>query len=209
MKKNYAFSRNDLLAVVAVLILLATLAGIPAQRKARERAERISCVGRLKNIGLSYRIFATDNGNLFPWQARTNGTGWFTNRGDAFRHFTIISNELYTPSIARCPADKERREARDFVRFGNENVSYFVGLGASETTPGRLLAGDRNLMVEGVERASEVVTLTTNSLLSWSGRIHKFQGNVAMGDGSVNQCTAERISTINAEGGEANVLLFP
>ncbi len=195
-----------MLGVVAVVVLLVA---IPAMRKSLDKTRRIGCVSRLKNIGLSYRIFATDNQNLFPWeQGVTNGTMAFTNRGEAWRHFAIISNEVSTPLILRCPADRERDPAESFNGFGAVNLSYFASLSGRETAPQGLLAGDRNILVDGQERPGEVVNLQEREL-AWTRKIHKYQGNVTMGDGSVMQLTTERLRELNLTEGVTNVVMFP
>src|SRR5687767_1180782 len=71
--KAGGFAFKELLCALLVLGLIALVA-VPRLYKEREKAQRISCVGRLKNIGLSFRIWATDNQNLFPMQKLTNLT---------------------------------------------------------------------------------------------------------------------------------------
>jgi prepilin-type N-terminal cleavage/methylation domain-containing protein len=69
-----AFTAIELLVVIAVVVILAA-ALLPAVLKAKAKAMRIHCVCRLKNVGLAQRIFATDNGELFPWErALADGT---------------------------------------------------------------------------------------------------------------------------------------
>src|SRR5687767_9387377 len=94
VRTNAAFTRVEL--VVACFVLLATLLlFIPALNRTDDKSQRIKCVSNLKNLGLSFRIFATDHQDLFPFQLQTNGTSHLTDVGDAFRHFQILSNEIY------------------------------------------------------------------------------------------------------------------
>lgn len=52
--------------------------------------------------------------------------------------------------------------------------------------------------------------LTTNTALGWTGEIHKFQGNVAMGDGSVQQFSAPRLNeALTRSGLSVNRLAVP
>jgi len=62
-----------------------------------------------------------------------------------------MSNELKTPKILYCPADKGRTAATNFqTGFNNENVSYFVSLEANTNTSHALLSGDANFAIGGV-----------------------------------------------------------
>jgi len=74
-----------------------------------------------------------------------------------------MSNELTTPKILVCPADKEKVPATSFgAGFSDTNSSYFVSLDASETYPQTFLTGDRNLAVAGKAAQPGTLVLTTN-----------------------------------------------
>ena len=72
-------------------------------------------------------------------------------------------------------------------------MSYFLSLNAAETYPQSFLTGDRNLATNGVSLGSGIFTLPASTNISWDGRIHKFQGNAVMGDGSVQQLSTARL----------------
>ena len=129
----------------------------------------------------------------------------YVNTAEVFRHFRTMSNELSTPNVLVCPSDT-RTAALNFSVLSNANVSYFVGLDALDTFPELLLAGDRNLMTNGVPVGSGLLVLTTNVTLGWTATMHKNNGNVVLGDGSVQMMTSGRLSD---SAGSANRLLIP
>ena len=69
-RSHHAFTRVELLAaLLSIGVLVLMLASALMRAKAQTR--RIGCISRLKNIGLSMRVFSTDNGGLFPFQRST------------------------------------------------------------------------------------------------------------------------------------------
>ena len=93
-----------------------------ADLKARAKAESLACVNNLKQIGLAARIYANDQGDVFP------------------ASFVAMSNVLSTPKLLICPGDKARVAAKNWQEFGPANVSYeFLNPGGSETNPYVLL----------------------------------------------------------------------
>jgi hypothetical protein len=55
----------EVLAIVAIIAVLASML-LPATAKAKQKAQRISSVNNLKEIGIGFRMWAEDNGDVLP-----------------------------------------------------------------------------------------------------------------------------------------------
>ena len=200
-----AFTRIELLVVAGILLLLIALL-FPALQKSGARSVRIKCVSNIHNVGMSFRMFASSNGDRFPWE--TNTLSGFAPNAEAQLLGIILSltNELSTPKIIVCPADS-RDEPADWKTFSLENLSYFVGL-TSETNPKSFLFGDRNLTTNGTTLRRGRADISAPTELGWDRKQHRFEGNVVMADGSVQQLNAARTRNHWKDSGQTNMTLL-
>jgi len=188
----------------------------------------MTCNNNLKQIGLSFRQWALDNGDKFPMQVSTTNWGtleWVGN-GPTYFHFLVMSNELNTPKLLFCPeeSDSNRRPAVTFgsaaglgigqIPLTNDNsISYFVGVDAHDSQPSMFLAGDHHFTVGGKTPRPGLLALRTNSPVAWAKPArprHNDGGNIALADGSVQSFSDRQFRKALAETGDAtNRLAIP
>ena len=184
------FTLVEILVVIAILAILAAVL-LPAMTRPKGGRNRLSCANNLKQIGLSFRLYANDHGDQFPFAVSNElgGTLEFTNSPQVFRHFESMSNEMVVPKILVCPNDPGRLRATSFLSpLANSNLSYFVGLDAEESKPNHLLSGDRNI-TGGTLSNGFLRVLPTNTAAGWTTELHTNYGNIGLSDGSVQQVT--------------------
>jgi len=192
-RKAQAFTLVELLVVIAIIAILAALL-LPVLTRGKQRAQRIQCIGNLKNIGTAFQIFAHDHHGSFPMEISTaeggseelvqagnniNGVFYFS-----YKHLQTLANELVVPRILVCPADIGREPAPTFSLLQNSNVSYFVGVTADYNVPGSILAGDRNI-TNDLHATASLVRGTSG--LRWTRELHSFKGNVLFADAHVEE----------------------
>jgi hypothetical protein len=110
----------------------------------------LTCLGNLKQIGLSMRTWAIDNEDSFPFHVSTNWGGTLELRAigpggfdtNSYMHFMVLSNELVVTSHLVCPADTVRRAATNFASLRPETVTYRLRTGdtVTEAHPQEVLA---------------------------------------------------------------------
>jgi len=190
IRKTGAFTLLELLCVMALIAILAALL-LPAINQSRARAKRIACINNLHEVGIAFQNFTHDHNGRFPMAVPSGdgGSQEFVFAGSqvvgffSFRHFQALSNELVSPRMLLCPADR-RLSAPDFALLQNSNVSYFVGLNSEYSRPSSILAGDRNLTND---YATGVTLVRLGRGWRWTSELHQFKGNLLFADGHVEE----------------------
>ena len=135
-------------------------------------------------------MWANEHGEKLPMDLSTaqGGTKDTALQGLPLASFIIISNELNSPKPLTCSEDKDRTHTGDWTQLSPKNLSYFLGVDASEANPFTILSGDRNLTLSG-KPVKGFMQITSPSTVTWGPNIHKHQGNIGLADGSAHQAT--------------------
>ncbi len=220
--KARGYTLTDLLVAVVSLVVIAAVVSVVFLRRNRGRVRPVNCTNNLKQVVLSFKTWSLDNQDRYPMQVpvTNGGTMELVNSGAAWVHFMVMSNELNSPRVLSCPSDTARSGsiATMFgaatqpgqVPFTNDNnVSYFVGVDATETNLMMFLSGDRNL-TNALRATRRLVNFPTNQPAGWTHQLHGLQGNVGLAEGSVQQLSTPRLRTALVETGVAtNRLAVP
>lgn len=130
MKKTEAFTLIELLVVIAIIAILAALL-FPVLGHAKERAWGVQCVSNLRQIGMGMKMFADDNGELYPesgsdiyWNAIDPATGKSSWMQQIYQ-YTMNTNVYNCPGNVQLPPP-----LRGPFNYFNGSRAAFIQTGA-------------------------------------------------------------------------------
>jgi prepilin-type processing-associated H-X9-DG protein len=201
--EHNGFTLIELLVIVLIFIVFAAMIPAPPEK---QRAFTAVCMNNQRQQALGFVMFIDDHAYTFPWQLSiTNGgTLEMIPSGHACPHYAVLSNYVSAATRAQilvCPTDKAKYRATNyFAPFSDENISYFLNVDSQATNHpvDTIIAGDRDLKLNGQDVGTGLLPTSRNLDIRWSGTLHPHGGVLAFADGHVRSTKIDGLNAVFA-----------
>lgn len=222
--KKRAFTLVELLAVVAIIGVLASMA-LPALSRAKTRSQTAKCGENVRRLLVAIQMYAADNDGNLPYSHYADATYaglsqlWWHREIAPYVGFTwdnafyekLGAKQATVPDIFRCPADPLWGK----TKWGPDtSIGYNIRLG--KTIPESIPAsGTGHTKLASVEHPAEMITLADGGHPEEDGDIatriapmqavhsivSRHEGHATVGwlDGHVTLESTERIKELQGE----------
>src|SRR5271154_544195 len=123
-----AFTLIELLVVIAIIAILAAML-LPALASAKHKAWTTSCTSNLHQIGLGMRMFADDNGELYPESGNVIYWGGMDVITQKASWLEQIVSYVGSTNIYRCPGNVQlpANMQNPFNYFNGDRAVFVIG----------------------------------------------------------------------------------
>ena len=142
LRKTAAFNLIELLTVIAIIGILATIL-VPVAGRVREQARFASCTSNLRQWGAANLLYANDNHGLIPWDGQTAGAPTPDNMA---LHMGTLPWFNALPPYIDSPIIADLHAAGSLPRLGDNSVFVCPSAQRNGETPDWLCYGPNYLL---------------------------------------------------------------
>jgi prepilin-type N-terminal cleavage/methylation domain-containing protein/prepilin-type processing-associated H-X9-DG protein len=181
-RRSSGFTLIELLIVIAIIGMLVAMS-IPEMGRLQTRAQSITCVNNLRQVGIGVLSYVADNDNTFPMIEPNPGDPVYDQKeksedGTEAEYQVKPMLEALEPygvtaSVLKCPADIRRSDSY-FPKY-NTSYQWRVTVDAENATAPMIYGGRRGYGIR-IAKPSRV-TICTDFQAIHGGRMNRLYGD--------------------------------